>query len=86
MTRDPLLLAWAGLVTLSLAGAGLSLVPAGPVLSLMALSLALLKGRIILHRYLGLAHAPRWRRGFDMVLAGFCAGLAGLALLLGTGI
>jgi hypothetical protein len=78
MTRDPLLLAWAGLVTLSLAGAGLSLVPAGPVLSLM--------GRIILHRYLGLAHAPRWRRGFDMVLAGFCAGLAGLALLLGTGI
>lgn len=80
MTRDPLLLAWAALVALSLAGAGLSLVPAGPMVSLPALALAFFKGRLILHRYLGLARAPRWRRGFDLVLAGFCLLLAGLAI------
>lgn len=82
MTRDPLLLAWGALVALSLAGARLTLWPPGAAFGPLALLLGFLKGRIILHRYLGLAQAPRWRRGFDLVLAAFCALLAALSLCL----
>lgn len=82
MTRDPLLLAWAALVALSLAGTGLAMWSPGSALGPLALLLGFFKGRIILHRYLGLARARRWRRGFDLVLAAFCTLLAALSLLL----
>ena len=45
------------------------------------LTLAWLKARVILGRYLGLAAAPFWRRGFNLSLALFCLLLLGLYLV-----
>lgn len=82
---DPLLRAWAALIGLSLGSAALSLWPWPPALSPFAgtliLALAWLKARVILARYLGLAAAPFWRRGFEIALAAFCLLLLGLYLL-----
>lgn len=84
MTARHLLMAWLALVGLSLGSTLLSLpfmarAPAG-VLGLGVLLIAGMKARIILTRYLGLADAPFWRRGFDISLALFCTLLLGLYL------
>lgn len=81
MIRDRLLLAWIALCALSVAGAVLTRVPEHLVVQLAILALALAKSRLILHHYLGLAEAPRWRRGFDMLTLGFVTLIAILALL-----
>jgi hypothetical protein len=39
-----------------------------------------IKARLILHHYLGLAGAPSWRRGFDMAVAAVCLLLGALAV------
>jgi hypothetical protein len=69
----PLVRAWALLAALSLATTALT-VAAGdgqphPALAGALLALAGLKAAVILRRYLGLAAAPVWRRGFETVLA-----------------
>ncbi|MFN3937677.1 MAG: nitric oxide reductase F protein [Gemmobacter sp.] len=81
MTRDPLIRASALLCALSLAGGAVTRLPDHRALAPAILGLALWKARLILHRYLGLAAAPRWRQGFDLTAAGFCLMLAVLAVL-----
>jgi len=81
MTRDPLIRAWALLIVLSLAGVGVTVLPDHKALAVVVLALSLAKARLILHRYLGLAVAPRWRRGFDSLILGFVALIAVLALI-----
>ncbi|WP_306116761.1 MULTISPECIES: nitric oxide reductase F protein [unclassified Roseovarius] len=78
------MMAWLMLVGLSLGSTLLSLpvmdhAPAA-ALGLGVLLIAGFKARIILTRYLGLADAPFWRRGFDISLTLFCALLLGLYL------
>lgn len=81
MTRDPVVRAWIGLVAMSGAGA-LVAHPAlsGALLSALTLGLVFLKARLILRHYLGLAGAPSWARGFDLVTGAFCLLILGLAL------
>lgn len=85
MVCDPLLRAWVALLGLSLGSTALSLRPWSPELAAPAgsliLALAWLKARVILARYLGLAAAPSWRRGFDLALGLFCLLLLGLYLM-----
>lgn len=85
MRDDPLLRAWGWLIGLSLGSAAVSLWQWPPLLAAAAggiiLALAWLKARVILARYLGLAGAPFWRRGFGIALALFCLLLLGLYLL-----
>jgi len=89
MPRDPLLRAWGALIGLSLGSTLLSSGVLPPGLTILSgaliLTLAWLKARVILSRYLGLADAPFWRRGFEMSLAGFCLLLLGLYLAAGPG-
>jgi hypothetical protein len=80
MTRDPLIRAWGLLVGLSVAGALITRAPDVTGSAALILAMAFVKARLILHHYLGLAGAPSWRRGFDMVVAGVCVLLAALAL------
>jgi hypothetical protein len=47
----------------------------------IVLLLALLKARVILSRYLGLADAPTWRRGFNLSLSLFMLCALGLYLI-----
>lgn len=73
--------AWIALLALSaistaLAASGLS----GPVLALAVLPVAWGKAQVILWHYLGLAHAPFWRRGFGVALGLYMIGLLGLAI------
>ena len=85
--RDPLLRAWGGLAALSLAST-LAALAAGAfdagaaraALAAAILACAGLKARLILERYLGLADAPFWRRGFAVSLWLFLALLLGLFL------
>lgn len=73
MPRDTLWRAWIALALLSLAStaiaqwdtAGAAQAVAGAAI----LTLANLKARLILSRYLGLASAPYWQRGFNLVIA-----------------
>lgn len=85
MRLGPLSRAWITLVVLSgLSTLAAALVNRGVDIRLtgtMVLILALLKARVILARYLGLAEAPSWRRGFNLVLSLFCAVLLGLYLI-----
>jgi len=85
MLRDPLLRAWAALLALSLGSTAVSLWHWPPGLTAVGggiiLTLAWLKARVILGRYLGLAAAPFWRRGFNLSLALFCLLLLGLYLV-----
>lgn len=76
MTSDPLLRAWFGLLALSAGSTVLAVaVPAAApgmapgLWGAAILALALLKARLILARYLGLAAAPFWLRGFEITLA-----------------
>ncbi len=83
MARD-ILRAWLRLLALSLGTTMVTLwdwpvaltAPAGAAILLLAWA----KARIILARYLGLASAPFWRRGFEIALAGFALLLLGLYL------
>ncbi|MCF3973527.1 nitric oxide reductase F protein [Paracoccus salsus] len=85
MPRDPLLRAWVALIGLSLGSTTLTLWHWPPKFAALAgaliLTLGWLKARVILSRYLGLAAAPFWRRGFELALAMFCLLLLGLYLL-----
>lgn len=83
MTRDPLFRAWFWLVLLSAASTAVALnlteiqvTFAGTII----LTLAWLKARMILSRYLGLAAVPAIARGFGLVLALYM--LVALALYL----
>lgn len=86
---DPLLRAWVALIALSLGSTALAALIARGDLAGAAttgagaaiLGLAWAKARVILERYLGLAAAPFWRRGFSIVLALYGAGLLTLYLL-----
>lgn len=85
LVRDRLLRGWAALVALG-AGTGLAAlgIEAGlwaPPLGAAILTLAWLKARLILARYLGLDEAPAWRRGFDTAVAAFLLLLLGLYLV-----
>ena len=86
--EDPLSRAW---LTLLAIGAGSTLIaaalsqgvldgPAEPAAGAAILALSWAKARVILARYLGLAGAPFWRRGFEIVLGLYCAGLLVLYL------
>ena len=85
MKHQKLHIAWGALMAFSLGSTLLSrpdiwaLWPAAAGIS--ALMLAWLKARIVLSRYLGLAAAPSWQRGFEISLAFFCLLLLGLYLL-----
>lgn len=82
---NPLLRAWFWLIGLSAGsaivsmalGQGVSRQIAGVVIVFLALT----KARIILARYLGLAQAPGWLRGFTWVIALFCLLILSLYLL-----
>jgi len=73
--------AWTTLLILSAISTALSVAVTQGALSGQAitlggaliLALAWWKARVILARYLGLAQAPFWRRGFDTVLALYAA-------------
>ena len=79
---DPLTRAWALLIALCLATTAIAALgpePSAPLaLGAVILAIAFLKMRLILTRYLGLANAPFWRRGFDVTLALFVLLLLGL--------
>ncbi|WP_296764194.1 nitric oxide reductase F protein [Sediminimonas sp.] len=85
MPTDPLLRAWGWLIVFSLGSTVVSLWHWPPHLAAVAgaavLTLGWLKARVILARYLGLAAAPFWHRGFGIALALFCLLLLGLYLL-----
>jgi hypothetical protein len=85
MLSDPLNKAWFALVALSGASAVVAELAIGGldrrVVGAVILLLALMKARMILSRYLGLAEAPSWRRGFNLVLTLFCLLLLGLYLI-----
>lgn len=69
----PLVRAWALLILLSLATTALTLLIGDgaphPALAAAVLALAGLKASAILRRYLRLAAAPAWRKGFETALA-----------------
>ena len=84
MTRDPLFRAWFWLVLLSAASTAVALnltelqvTVAGTII----LTLAWLKARMILSRYLGLAAVPPIARGFGLVLALYMLVALGLYLI-----
>ncbi|NIZ60094.1 nitric oxide reductase F protein [Sedimentitalea sp. CY04] len=84
--RDPLSLAWIVLLALSLTsalftGLGSASDLLTKVTGLMVLGLALLKARVILARYLGLAAAPGWLNGGISVLVLWALIVAGLYLI-----
>ena len=85
MLSDPLNKAWFALVALSGASAVVAELAIGGldrrVVGAVVLLLALMKARVILSRYLGLAEAPSWQRGFNLVLTLFCLLLLGLYLI-----
>lgn len=85
MTNHALIAGWLALLIFSFGSTLLSLWPLPPqwqaLAGAMILALAWLKARVILRRYLGLASAPFWARGFGVSLAVFCALLLGLYLL-----
>jgi len=85
MHRDPLLRAWGWLIALSLASTTITFWTWPPPLTsfagILILLLAWAKARIILARYLGLACAPFWRRGFDIALGVFCLMCLGLYIV-----
>lgn len=85
MTREALIKAWVMLIAFSAASTLLSIwtIPDiwKPAAGAAILTLAWLKARVILLRYLGLAQAPFWARGFGISLALFCLLLLGLYLV-----
>ncbi|WP_089947229.1 cytochrome C oxidase subunit IV family protein [Litoreibacter albidus] len=84
LKMDALTRAWLALLVFSgLTAAASTLVGGGAdtrITGIVVLVLALLKSRLILSRYLGLADAPAWRRGFNLSLTLFGLLLLGLYL------
>lgn len=85
MLRDPILRAWLWLIGFSLGSTALALWNWPASLTAVAgtaiLLLAWAKARVILRRYLGLAAAPFWLRGFSLSLGLFCLLLLGLYVI-----
>ena len=85
MIRDILWRSWAWLLALSLASTAAALAVESGGSSRLAgaviLLLAYLKARLILANYLGLAGAPSWLRGFNLVIGLFMALLLALYLI-----
>lgn len=84
MTRDPLLRAWVWLVALSIGSTIVALtLPRlqATVAGVVILTLAWLKARVILARYLGLAAVPAVAFGFGLVLGLFMLAALGLYLV-----
>lgn len=85
---DPLRRAWAWLLALSLGSTVLAILQGRGIVQGAGLTvcgafifaLACAKARLILRWYLGLAAAPRWQRGFDLVLGLYAALMLGLYL------
>jgi hypothetical protein len=84
---NPVDRAWLVLLALCAGSTGLALAvgaaPAGPMipaLGVAILGLAWAKARIVLALYLGLAAAPSWLRGFELILALYAALLLALYL------
>lgn len=77
--------AWGALIVLSLGSTVLSMIVLPDlwvaVAGVSILVLAWIKARIVLARYMGLARAPAWQRGFDICLGLFAAMLIGLYLV-----
>ncbi|MFX0546837.1 cytochrome C oxidase subunit IV family protein [Roseovarius sp. S1116L3] len=82
---DPLVRAWLTLLFLSavstVAAAAITAGYDARIAGGIVLLLALMKARVILSRYLGLAEAPSWRRGFNLSLTLFMLGALGLYLI-----
>lgn len=85
MTARRLTIAWAWLMGLSLASTAVAaLIESGAgtmAAGVAILVVALVKARLILLDYLGLAQAPSWRGGFVVSLAVFTVLLAGLYVI-----
>lgn len=79
----PLMRAWIALIVLSLCSTVFARValPWPAVTGAAILTLAWLKARIVLGRYMGLAAVPAWRRGFDICLGLACLLFLGLYLI-----
>ncbi len=77
--------AWGSLIVLSLLSTALSVLVFSAEWTAAAgtaiLALAWVKARIVLSRYMGLAQAPSWQRGFDLCLGVFAITLMGLYLV-----
>ncbi|GAB4361573.1 MAG: hypothetical protein Kow00114_16180 [Kiloniellaceae bacterium] len=88
MLHDTLWRSWIFLALLSLASTALAQLDASGIVQAIAgaaiLTLAYFKARLILGRYLGLAEAPYWYRGFNLVTALYMILLLALYLA-GTG-
>jgi len=76
MTLRDITKAWLQLLLLSAASVllatGLAQSAGVALTGSLVLLLAWMKARVILSRYLGLAEAPAWRSGFNLVLGLFC--------------
>jgi hypothetical protein len=85
MTPHALITGWLALLVFSFGSTLISVWPVPSqwqaVAGVAILVLAWLKARVILVRYLGLARAPFWARGFGVSLALFCGLLLGLYLI-----
>ncbi|MFD3191509.1 nitric oxide reductase F protein [Sedimentitalea sp. HM32M-2] len=85
MTPRALISGWLALLAFSFGSTVISLwtIPAHwqALAGAAILVLAWLKARVILGRYLGLANAPFWARGFGISLAVFCCLLLVLYLI-----
>ncbi|WP_170783289.1 cytochrome C oxidase subunit IV family protein [Ruegeria lacuscaerulensis] len=79
---NPLTRTWVALLALTVASALLIPLPIPrSALAAAILLLALIKSRLILARYLDLAHSPAWLRGFSFGLICFAVVLFGLYLI-----
>ncbi len=85
MKKVHLARAWGALITLSGLSTAVALWPlaggARAASGAVILTFAILKARIILSQYLGLARAPYWRHGFNAVLTLYGVLLLGLYLV-----
>ena len=91
MMQNKLIRAWIALLVLSMASTGVAMFidrgqpvdSSGRIAALsgvIILTLALIKARIILSRYLGLEATDFWRRGFNFALTVYALLLLGLYL------
>ena len=82
ISSERLVFAWLILLAFSFASAVLTMLPVPSAVGGGGIMfLALIKARVILARYLGLAQSPAWLRGFTIVLTGFSVLVFGLYLI-----
>ncbi len=83
MENRSLTIAFVTLLALSIGTAALTdiLPQAGTIFVVVVLTLSGVKARIILTEYLGLRHAPEFRRGFTAFLVAFLLAAFGLYML-----